>query len=195
MNRMMTLAFLDEMSKIAEAITCKGCGKKKDLRMGYCFDCVTKKEKTSGFMANLGGRITSTIAGMGANAGNALQQFYTHPVQALGKGLKATVSGHPAQTALYAGMLGLGVHDLAKKVDPTGGGRSRLHRTSEFVGDQVGSLIGTPFGFTGQLAGGMTGKKIGDLAGKGIDKVRGYKRTPAMVQEAPAAAESMRAAS
>jgi hypothetical protein len=172
----MTLAFMDEMSKIAES---------------------RAKTKKAGFMANVGNRITSNVAGAGANIGGALHQMFSHPIQGLARGAKETVTGlkgHPWLTAAILGGTALGIHDLSKPVDPTGAGRSRAHRTAEFVGDQAGGLIGAPFGFAGSIAGGMMGKKIGDLAGKTIDKVRGYKRTPAMVQEAPAAAESMRSA-
>lgn len=146
------------------------------------------KKKHAGFMQNVGTRISNSVSGAGRNVGGAMQQMFAHPIQGIQRGAVETVKGlkgHPILTAAILGGTALGIHDLSKKEDPSGAGRSRTHRAAEFIGDQAGSLIGAPFGFTGSIAGGMMGKKIGDVTGKAIDAVRGYKRTPAMVQAAP----------
>lgn len=87
------LGFMDEMSKIAEyRSTCKRCGAKKDLRMGYCFDCATKaeKRKTAGFMANVGSRIANTAKTVGGAVGGALSKGWHYGSDVPGKGWLGT---------------------------------------------------------------------------------------------------------
>jgi hypothetical protein len=82
---------------------------------------------------------------------------------------------HPGWLVLQGLGLASGVQQAAKKDDPTGAGRSRLHRTLQLAGDQVGGVIGTPFGFSGGMTGSLVGGAIGSAAGRLADRVRGYK--------------------
>ncbi len=65
------------------------------------------------------------------------------------------------------------VAHAAPKKDPSGEGKSRIHRALEGAGGILGGTAGK--GWSGGLVGGAVGGGIGSLAGKAIDKVRGYK--------------------
>jgi hypothetical protein len=69
-------------------------------------------------------------------------------------------------------------HGAIQKEDPTGQGRSRLHRTAAGIGSQAGGIIARKFGILGGIAGTTVGGKVGDLAGRGVDRLRGYHKPP-----------------
>lgn len=196
------LSFMDEMEKISGlgdmAYYSSEGRKKARAQKKYITEAQARegKKKQAGFMQNIGTRIATGIPRAGANVGNTMKTMFTHPVQGVKAGFKATTSdlkGKPLLTSMLAASTAMGVNDLRKKEDPTGQGRSRASRAVGFVGDQAGGLIGAPFGISGSIAGSVVGKKIGDTVGKGIDKVRGYKKkAPAMVQASAPAQSAQR---
>ncbi len=204
MNRITVLGFMDEMSKIANGDMMqyfmdhpeklkekqkRDAAKKAKKKSKNSTEHRWAKEKKSGFMANVGNRISRSVVGAGKQVGGALKEMATHPVRGMKEGLKATAhdfkTGNKALTALGIGATALGINDLRKKKDPSGAGNSKLHRTAKFIGSEAGGIIGAPFGIPGSIAGSVAGEQVGNLAGKAVDKIRGYKRTPAMVQGAP----------
>lgn len=154
-----------------------------------------QKKKQAGLIQNLGTRIVSGVraapkvvadavrATPGAvqggiqNAGKAVGAFAT-PLQSAKAGWKMSVTDFKQMKPWMKGLMGLGLVSSAVEVgsknDPMGQGRSRLNRGITAAGDQVGGLIGTPFGLAGGLVGGQIGRKAGGLVGKGVDRLRGY---------------------
>lgn len=179
---------------------CDQCGSTRDLRSyhGPCGSCAFKKESQIAFLdelhkiagmddvigyAGMKGQAVSRFgAGVAKNVGNTVAAFAT-PKESLKKGWEATWRPggqplHPLSKALMAYGAYNDVKMIAPQQDPTGMGRSRLHRGLSAVGSQLGGVIGAPHGISGGIAGGMLGAKMGDLAGRAIDKVRGFKRVP-----------------
>lgn len=122
------------------------------------------------------------------NVGRAITAFGT-PIQSLKKGWHETWTPggkplHPGFKALMAYGALQGAHDTAKKEDPTGMGRSRVHRGLQFAGGQLGGVIAAPFGLAGGIAGSMIGDKAGDITGRFIDRFRGH-RTPISLPPSP----------
>lgn len=86
-----------------------------------------------------------------------------------------TGPGVPTSHKLLAGAgIAASVANAAPKKDPSGEGKSRIHRALEGAGGILGGTAGK--GWSGGLVGGTVGAGIGSLAGKAIDKVRGYKK-------------------
>lgn len=109
------------------------------------------------------------------NIGSAAAALKT-PGKSLAKGWHASwTSAHPAFKGLMALGLLQGAHSVKQREDPTGMGRSRLHRGLQFAGEQLGGLIGAPYGLAGGMAASMVGSKAGNLAGRAVDRVRGYR--------------------
>ena len=137
--------------------------------------------KEAGLLQNIGMRIAkkSTSAVRAAahftqegiqNAGSAVSAFAT-PVDSFKKGVKATFD--PKMPAWQKGALGIGalsgVAEVAAKEDPLRQGRSRIERASTVAGDQIGGIIGAPFGLAGGVVGSQIGRKAGMLVGKGAE--------------------------
>ena len=120
--------------------------------------------------------------GAAKNVGEAAAAW-TKPRESLSKGWKETWRPggqplHPAWKALMGYSLLTGAQQALPKKDPTGMGHSRIRRTARLVGDQVGGIMGAPFGFWGGTASSMIGSKIGDTAGAAVDRLRGHRPQP-----------------
>lgn len=152
------MAFLDELGKIKEA----------------------------GMMSNLGTKILTSAKGAGRflkdqtqggirNAGSAISSFAT-PVEAFKKGLHTTIHDAKSMSKPMKAMMALGlvgsVHEATSKNDPMGKGRGRAERVGAALGDQVGGVMGAPFGLAGGLVSSQIGRKAGGLVGKGVDLLR-----------------------
>jgi hypothetical protein len=134
--------------------------------------------------AQFAGKIPGHLQGAADNVGSAAGAF-ARPVDSFRKGWQRTVSdtgqmSTPMKALMGAG-LALGVHDVALREDPSGLGRSRLHRAVRFAGDQAGMIMGAPYGFSGGVAASLIGGKLGDIAGRSVDRARGYKPQPRLV--------------
>ena len=179
---------------------CDECGSTRDLRSyhGPCGSCAFKKESQVSFLDELqkiagwddfvgyAGQKAQSLkrfgGGVASNVGGALSSFAT-PRESFKKGWEATwrpggQTMHPLSKALMAYGAYNDVKQIAPQQDPTGQGRSRIHRALTAVGSQAGGIMSAPYGLSGGIVGGMTGAKLGDLAGRAIDKVRGFKRVP-----------------
>lgn len=161
------LAFLDELEKISFA-------------------------KEASFMTNLGTRIVNTakaapraIGGFAKSlpghartgiqqAGQAVSAFGT-PIESLKRGVTMTTKDFHSMSPAMKALMGIGLvgsaHEALSKTDPLGQGRERPERVGAAIGDQVGGLIGTPFGVAGSLVAGQIGRKAGGLVGKGVGAV------------------------
>lgn len=133
--------------------------------------------KEASILQNVGMRIMRTakaipghIRGGIQNAGSTVSAFST-PIDSLKRGVKATFSPDmPAWQKSLAGIgLVTGAAEVAPKEDPLRQGRSRFERATTAVGDQVGGLIGAPFGLVGGIVGSQIGRKAGMLTGKGAE--------------------------
>lgn len=174
---------------------CDECGSTRDLRSyhGPCGDCAFKKESQIAFLDELEkisgvvdwmkarpAAVAKGLRGAGTNVGNAVASFAT-PKASLKRGWDATwrPGGKPLHP-LFKGLMAYGAYNDVKQTmpgqDPTGQGRSRIHRGLTAVGSQAGGIIGAPFGLTGGMAASMIGSKAGDLAGRAVDRVRGFRR-------------------
>lgn len=154
--------------------------------------------KTAGLLQNVGMRIATTaksaprvalnyvkavpgeIGGGIQNAGKGIGAFGT-PVQSLKAGWRTSVSDFGKMDPTMKALMGFGLltsgHEAISKDDPIPGkNRGRVERVGAAVGDQVGGLMGSPFGFGGSAAASMVGRKAGGLAGKGVDLIRGRKK-------------------
>lgn len=157
-----------------------------------------KKEKTAGLMTNLGTKILTKAKslprtalnaakslpgharGSIQNAGSAVSAFST-PVDSFKKGLKMTTKDFGSMSKSQKGLLAVGLagstHEAVAKEDPLGKGRGRIERVATSVGDQLGGIIGTPFGITGGVVAGQIGRKAGSLVGRGAEAVqRSFKK-------------------
>lgn len=152
-------------------------------------------QKTAGFMTNVGtavgnklkavpGLLQKAPAMLGKqvdNAGKTISAFST-PGKSLASGGRAMVSDFSGMGTGMKALMGYGAvmsgRDAIKKEDPTGQGRSRLQRSTAFAGEQMGSVIGQPFGLAGAVVGGAVGKRLGSGTGKALDLIRGRKATP-----------------
>jgi hypothetical protein len=151
MNRITITAFFDEMYKIKEASMLRNVG-----------------SGLLNFGKKVGNNVSNTVKGFGS------------PIDSMKAGLQdATAGATTGRRVFNTGMMGLGaaitLPEAVSAEDPSGEGRSRVERMSGWVGDQAGSLIGSPHGWvSGQLVGGMSGRLVGSTVGKAVDKVRGY---------------------
>ena len=116
--------------------------------------------------------------GMTKNLGHAAAAM-TNPKRALREGWQATF--RPGGQPLPAGgkaLLGLSAamdaHAVAAKEDPTGLGRSRLHRLTTALGSQVGGLMAAPYGLVAPMITSEIGARIGSGVGRTVDRMRGY---------------------
>ncbi len=153
MNEITVLAFFDEIVKIKEA------GILRDVGMRI----LTKAKALPG-----------AAAGAIDNAGKAVSSFST-PVDSLKRGWRMTTQDFGNMSGGQKGLLALGLmgsgHEALAKEDPLGQGRGRVERISTAVGDQLGGIIGTPFGITGGIVAGQIGRKAGSIVGKGLTAV------------------------
>lgn len=126
----------------------------------------------------LGQTLKSELLGMPANAGKALRAL-AHPTRAVADGARYTIDGVRNGGKLNAGLLALGTAAAVPLVtaqdDPTGEGMSRAGRAARFTGQQLGGLVGAPYGVGGALAGGAVGDFVGKKVGKGVDKLKGHR--------------------
>lgn len=197
MNESSVIAFMDEMSKIAEpswhreAMARFGVSKSKNSTRHHW-----AKEKSAADMAALLLKEAAKIGPVG-NIRRTLSTMVNHPVRGVARGAKATVrefKKHPIIGTVGAAGLGMGAYEAAKKEDPTGQGRSRFHRAARFAGETAGGLIGAPFGLlSGGIAGSFVGGQIGKAVGSAYDRMRRpVAPAPAMVQGPPQAMQSQR---
>ena len=167
MNTATYLAFVDELEKIA---TTKEAGLLRDIGMRIA--------KSSG---NAARAARAGVQGGIQNAGNAVSAFST-PIDSLKRGLKASTTDFKSMGKMQKGLMGVGLlasgHEALAKNDPLGQGRGRIERASTAVGDQLGGLIGTPFGIAGGFVAGQIGRKAGSVVGKGIEAVRQSRKKP-----------------
>lgn len=142
-----------------------------------------------GAAASFARSVPGRMEGAANNLGNAVGSF-ARPVDAMRQGWNQTTHDtknmHWAAKALMAHGLVTGLKDVALRDDPSGMGRSRLHRGLRFAGDQAGTIMTAPYGFTGAVAGSLIGSKLGDIAGRSIDKARRYVPYKKQQQESPA---------
>jgi hypothetical protein len=138
-------------------------------------------KNTANYVRSVPGKTQTGIKNVGKAVGN-----FAHPIQNTRLGLKETL--HPGGKPLglpFKALMAYGLYNdvktTAAKVDPTGQGRSKIHRGLNAAGAQIGGLIAAPVGgLAGPMAGSIIGSKMGDLAGKGIDRLRGYRTPPTL---------------
>jgi hypothetical protein len=158
------MAFLDELGKIKEA----------------------------GMMSNLGTKILTSAKGAGRylknetqggiiNAGKAVASW-ANPVNSFKKGLHTTIHDTKSMSVPMKALMGVGLlssaHEATAKNDPMGKGRGRAERIGAALGDQVGGVMGAPFGIAGGLVSSQIGRKAGGVVGKGVDLLRRPKPQP-----------------
>lgn len=166
LSREAQVAFLDELQKIA----------------GLGSWAATQGANIMKGVKNLPKTIPAGLRGAGENIGNSISAFAT-PKASLQRGWNETWSpgGKPLHP-LMKGLMAYGAYSDIKQMrpaeDPSGMGRSRLHRGLSSLGNQAGGFIGAPFGLTGGLTASLIGSKLGDTTGRAIDKLRGYKGQP-----------------
>lgn len=157
------------------------------------FDELSEIEKVSGFMQNVGMKARQVASGLGQDAkslgryavtagdqagraaGSFLspQQSATHGLDHMLTGFRsAGLPGKVLQTYSFVNDF----RDALPRQDPTGAGRSQLHRYARAFGGQFGGLMGAPHGLAGSLAGVSIGNRLGDAAGRVVDKIRRYRR-------------------
>lgn len=153
MDNVTVLACIDELDKIA------------GLRDAGTW----ARDQVQGGIRNIGGAISSFATPVASAKAGARQM-----TKDLKGSLKSPKGLGMAGLQMY-GLVSQG-RDALRPYDPSGEGRSRLHRTAALVGDQIGGLIGARHGMMGQITASMIGRKVGDVAGRAVDFARGYRR-------------------
>lgn len=171
MNSATYLAFFDEMEKIKEA------GLLRDIGMRIVRTAKAAPGAAVQGMKSIPGHVRGSIQ----NAGSTISAFGT-PIDSFKKGWKATTTdfhqmGRGQKALLAMGFAG-SAHEALAKNDPLGQGRGRIERAATAVGDQLGGIVGTPFGITGGIVGGQIGRKAGKAVGKGIQLLVPKKSQP-----------------
>jgi len=173
-----------EEGKVRAAVHAKYPGIGKESQISFLDELVkiSGMDDAIGWAGQQGQRLKRFGGGVASNVGNAVASFGT-PRESLKKGWEATWRPggqplHPLSKALMAYGVYNDVRQVVPGQDPSGQGRSRLHRAATAVGGQLGGIMSAPYGLSGGLVGGMLGAKMGDFAGRAIDKVRGFKRVP-----------------
>ncbi len=165
------LGFFDEFEKIKEASFMRDVGMK----------ILSKARNAPAAMMAAAKAVPGAAAGAVQNAGNAVSAFST-PVESFKRGLQMSTKDFSKMHSLQKGLMLTGLagsaHEALAKEDPLRQGRGRVERAATAVGDQLGGIIGTPFGVTGGIVAGQIGRKAGKLVGKGAEAVHRSLKKP-----------------